>query len=236
MSPPEDSARRSLFDRIRQNLAATQPDAVRREAVARRLAEHPRSLIPARASVHGPALVQLFAGFIEGQGGTVLQVPMPAETPSAIARYLRSNNLPARIRMGADPYLAAMPWDTEPALERRLGRAAPDDAVGLTHALAGVAETGTLVVASGADNPVTLSFLPETNIVVLQQANMVGSYEAAWDRLRATFGPGKLPRTVNFISGPSRTADIGGVLVRGAHGPKRLCVVLVGSASTTSQT
>jgi L-lactate dehydrogenase complex protein LldG len=36
-----------------------------------------------------------------------------------------------------------------------------------------------------------------------------------------------MPRTVNFVSGPSRTADIGGQLVMGAHGPRRLCVILV---------
>jgi L-lactate utilization protein LutC len=40
-----------------------------------------------------------------------------------------------------------------------------------------------------------------------------------------------MPRTLNFISGPSRTADIGGKLVVGAHGPQRLCVIIVKSTS-----
>ena len=42
---------------------------------------------------------------------------------------------------------------------------------------------------------------------------------------------GAMPRTVNLISGPSRTADIGGQLVMGAHGPRRLCVILVDERS-----
>jgi L-lactate dehydrogenase complex protein LldG len=97
----------------------------------------------------------------------------------------------------------------------------------LSHAAAAVAETGTLVLASGADNPVTITFLPETSIVVVGEEDLVGGYEGAWEKIRARFGKRAMPRTVNFVSGPSRTADIGGQLVMGAHGPRRLCVVLV---------
>jgi L-lactate dehydrogenase complex protein LldG len=102
-----------------------------------------------------------------------------------------------------------------------------DDEAGLSHAAAAVAETGTLVLASGADNPVTLSYLPETHIVVVEDKDLVGGYEGAWEKIRARFGRRVMPRTVNFVSGPSRTADIGGQLVMGAHGPRRLCVILV---------
>ena len=98
---------------------------------------------------------------------------------------------------------------------------------GSSHAAAAVAETGTLVLASGADNPVTLSYLPETHIVVVEDKDLVGGYEGAWEKIRARFGKRAMPRTVNFVSGPSRTADIGGQLVMGAHGPRRLCVILV---------
>jgi L-lactate dehydrogenase complex protein LldG len=101
--------------------------------------------------------------------------------------------------------------------------------VSLSHAFGGVAETGTLVMASGAANPVTLNYMPETHIVVLNANDIVGPYEAAFDRVRAALGPGTMPRTLNLISGPSRTGDIGGRLVMGAHGPRRLCVVIVGA-------
>ena len=87
-------------------------------------------------------------------------------------------------------------------------------------------QDGTLVLASGADNPVN-SYLPETHIVVVEDKDLVGGYEGAWDKIRARFGRRAMPRTVNLVSGPSRTADIGGQLVMGAHGPRRLCVILV---------
>jgi L-lactate dehydrogenase complex protein LldG len=61
--------------------------------------------------------------------------------------------------------------------------------------------------------------------------DMKASYEEAWDSLRAHAGADGLPRTVNFISGPSRTADIEQRLIMGAHGPKRLHVILVGDGA-----
>ena len=131
------------------------------------------------------------------------------------------------MRAGGDPYLAGLPWQSEPALERLPGPAAASDEVGLSHAEAAIAETGTLVLASGPDNPVTLDFLPETHIVVVKDRDLVGGYEGAWEKIRARYGRRRMPRTVNFVSGPSRTADIGGELVMGAHGPRRLCVILV---------
>jgi len=100
--------------------------------------------------------------------------------------------------------------------------------VGRSDALVAAAETGTLVLVSGADNPTTLSFLPETHFILIRASDVVGSYEEAFDRLRAIYGEGSLPRTVNLISGPSRTADIEQTIVRGAHGPKRLHVVILG--------
>lgn len=108
------------------------------------------------------------------------------------------------------------------------GAAAPNDAVGLSHALAGIAETGTLVVAAGVDNPVTLAFLPETHIIVVDRSKIVTTYEAALTVVRDTFGEKGMPRTLNYISGASRTADIGGKIVIGAHGPRTLGVIVVG--------
>ena len=79
---------------------------------------------------------------------------------------------------------------------------------------------------SGADNPTTLNFLAENHIVVVFAEDVVGDYESVFARLRAKFGA-ELPRTVNFITGPSRSADIEQTLLFGAHGPRRLHVVVV---------
>ena len=65
-------------------------------------------------------------------------------------------------------------------------------------------------------------------MVLISAADIVGSYEEAWNRLRSIYGSGALPRSVNLIGGPSRTADIEQTIVRGAHGPRRLHVLILG--------
>jgi L-lactate dehydrogenase complex protein LldG len=224
MSP--QARRDAVIFKIRKALGAYD-SAGRRAAVAARLGAPPEPLVPARAQGQREELRQLFRKFLEGQSATVVEVGVADEVPKAIGHYLRSTNLPLRVRVGEDPYLDKMAWGREPALERRRGPASADDEVGLAHAAAAVAETGTLVLAAGADNPVTLGFLPDTSIIVVEEKDLVGGYEGAWEKIRARYGKGAMPRTVNFISGPSRTADIGGQLVMGAHGPRRLAVIVV---------
>lgn len=229
---PETSAgaRAQILARIREGLGVTPGDTARKHAVAARLTGSKPHLIPDRVGKPGANLPALLRAFLEGQSATVVNVAAPADVPSAVANFLRSSNLPQRVRMGDDPFLANLDWSKEPTLERRQGRAEAEDEVGLSHAAVAVAETGTLVLASGSGNPVTLNFLPETHIVVLLAKDLAGPYETAFERLRATYGRGTMPRTVNLISGPSRTGDIGGRLVMGAHGPRRMCVIVVDTA------
>ena len=96
-----------------------------------------------------------------------------------------------------------------------------------TGSFAGVAETGTLVLLSGPESPTTLNFLPDVHIALLFTDRVVGSYEDVWARLRARDGATVMPRVVNWITGPSRTADIEQTLLLGAHGPRRLHIILV---------
>lgn len=227
MSDANADRRRAMLDRIRTGLNQGASMKSRREAVAARLAGGPPHLIPERAKKDASGLKALLSEHLKSQLATVIDVRDMATLPTAIAQYLRSQNLPLRVRVGSDPRLAAAPWSTEPALTLDAGRAQGSDEVGLSHAVAGVAETGTLVMASGAANPVTLNYLPETHLVVLRAGDIIGHYEAAFEKIRGTLGRGVMPRTLNMISGPSRTADIGGRLVVGAHGPRRLCVLIV---------
>lgn len=227
MSRPEvRDERAALLGRLRQSLGVAAGDADRREAVRQRLSRHPAGTIPARTA-HPEGWVALFTKALQAQGVTVQEAADGAEAVAAIAAYLRNEQLAPLLRLGADQRLAALPWQAAPELERRFGPAEPDDPVGLSCAFAGAAETGTLFLGSGADNPTTLNFLPETHIVVIEKADIVGPYETAWARLRAVYGPGSLPRAVNLVSGPSRTADIEQTLIRGAHGPRRLFVVIL---------
>ena len=80
----------------------------------------------------------------------------------------------------------------------------------------------------GPDNPVTLGFVPDTHIVVLRADTIVGSYEEACAMVLAETG-GVMPRTLNLVTGASRTGDIGGKIVMGAHGPRRLAIFLLGN-------
>jgi L-lactate dehydrogenase complex protein LldG len=222
------SSRDTILTKIRGSLGAKGSGADRRAAIDKRIAEKPGHLIPERVKAKTrEQLLTLLRGFLEGQSATVLEIASRADLPTALAGYLRNNNLTPRLRVGGDPYLTQIPWGQEPQLEVLLGRAQPNDEVGLSHALAAVAETGTLVLVSGPDNPVTLNFLTETHVVVVEDKDIVGPYEDAWVKVRARFGERVMPRTVNMISGPSRTADIGGKIVLGAHGPRRLCVMIV---------
>ena len=190
------------------------------------VAPKPKPLIPQRGQVTGQSLIDLFKRYLGIASATLDEVASEAEVPAAVARYLSSRNLPAKLRVSPDKRVAGLPWSNQPLLEVSTGASDGFDETSVTPVLAGVAETGTLVLNSSAETPSTLHFLPDTHIVVMKTSEIVGTYEGALDLLKAKNG-GKMPRTVNFVTGPSRSADIGKILLMGAHGPKRLHVVLV---------
>lgn len=228
MSDKAGERRRKVLETIRDRVTAGATARNRQADVSARLDEaHPAHLVPGRARQDEGRLRALFMAQLRAANATVLEAADESSVPGIIAGYLRTQNLPFSVRAGGDPWLAALDWTREPALVIEAGPAKPSDEVGLTHAVAGVAETGTLVLASGPENPVTVTFLPETSVILVRARDLVGPYEAAFDRIRARYGRGSMPRTLNLVSGPSRTADVGGRLVTGAHGPRRLCVVLV---------
>jgi L-lactate dehydrogenase complex protein LldG len=219
------SAREAMLSRIRSKVAK-EPDDVRRAVVADRIANHPRNLIPARGIGDEAHRVRVFTEMMEAVGGSVEILDHMEDVPQAVADYLRNSNLPAHVRRGADPVLAKLPWHRGGALEVTVGRAQDSDRASVTRAFAGVAESGTIIQVSGTDNPTTLNFLPEVHIVVLEASAIFASYEEAWSKLREAYGEGLMPRTVNMISGPSRTGDIEQTIVRPAHGPKNMHVII----------
>ena len=227
MSGSED-VRSMVMTRIRGALGITKLARAQRAAVIRRLESHPRSTIPAQALLSPADCVSQLAEMLTKQAAEVVRAATPEDVVHAIASYLSSNNLPPRLRVGADLRLAALPWKAAWDISRVYGRAEPSDKASLSRAIVAAAETGTLFLVSGADNPTTLNFLPEFHMVLVKASDIVGSYEEAWNRLRMIYGERTLPRTVNMISGPSRTADIEQTIVRGAHGPRRLYVLIQG--------
>jgi L-lactate dehydrogenase complex protein LldG len=103
------------------------------EAVAARIASPARGPIPARGacSAHGggdrEAQVALFVEMAREVAATVIRVPSPEAVPGAVADYLKSENLPAEIRLAPDPELSGLPWDNQPLMSRSEGPARPAD-------------------------------------------------------------------------------------------------------------
>ncbi|WP_274427014.1 LutC/YkgG family protein [Chelativorans sp. YIM 93263] len=221
------SGREAILKKVRGALGAPLDDAARAKAVRQRLAKAPTGVVPARGRLPEEERIALFRQMAEKVSATVEHVKKTGDVPNAVAAYLRSKNLPASVRMGGDERLRAMPWGRVKALETKTGPADPDDEVGVSHALAGIAETGTVALYSGVENPTTVNFLPEHHIVVVDAKDIEGDLETTLSRLKKRFGKGKMPRTLNLITGPSRSGDIEQKLLLGAHGPRALHLIVV---------
>ncbi|HEX3208776.1 MAG TPA: LUD domain-containing protein [Geminicoccaceae bacterium] len=220
-----EAARDVVLERLRRVLGRRGPGASEaRDAVQDRLAKPPAGLIPARGELGLEGRIQLFTAEAEAVQTTVRRLRRYEDVADAIERYLRERNLPMRLVIASDPLLSQVGW-SRTMLTLRTGRAVDDDAVGLTVAFAGIAETGTLMLCSAPETPTTLAFLPETSIVLLPAARVLRAYEDGLRLLREERG--SLPRSINFITGPSRSGDIEQTLQLGAHGPRRLHVLLV---------
>jgi L-lactate dehydrogenase complex protein LldG len=216
-------SRETILGAIRQGLGRKELSAHGKAEVADRLARHARNLVPDRGPDDQASRLERFARQMRETHATLAEVANERDVPAAIARYLAEGNLPSRVVLA--PAVANLPWASQPLLETKVGASDGSDAVSVTGAFAGIAETGTLLLTSGEGSPQTLHLLPEHHVVVLKREQVLGSMEDCWQRLRAAGG---MPRTAMFVSGPSSTADIELTLYLGAHGPRRLHVILVG--------
>jgi L-lactate dehydrogenase complex protein LldG len=193
-----------------------------RDAVRTHIAAHPQNARP-RADWDPLARFREQALRLSS---TVDEAAEIARVPAAVARYLDGCGLPRAAVCW--PELANLDWRAAGVtVEARAAR--EGDPVGITGAFCAIAETGTLMTVSGPATPATVSLLPETHIAVVRASRIVRGMEEAWQLLREELG--SPPRAVNFISGPSRTADIEQTVTLGAHGPFRVHVILVGSVS-----
>lgn len=220
-------ARDEILANIRRSLGVAAHDAGRRQIVETRIATAAKGLLPQRGEGDLETRIATFRAQAESVSASTARVAAAADVPGEIGRFLRANNLPATLRMGDDERLAALPW-RETAIDIVKGASDGSDLSSVSHAEAGIAETGTLALVSGAHNPTNLNFLPDNHIVVVAAGSVVPTYEAVWGMVRARYGKGVMPRTVNFITGPSRSADIEQKMLLGAHGPRRLHIVIVG--------
>ena len=202
--------------RARQGKSAVPADH-ERAAVRSHIGAHPGS---ARPRMEWDPVVR-FRDRALGLASTVDEVEATESIPSTVARYLRSHALPLTAVCWSE--LAALDWRSA-GIDIAVREARDTDLVGITGAYCAIAETGTLMTVSGPETPSTVSLLPETHVAVVSRSRIVRGMEEAWQLARSELG--KLPRAVNFISGPSRTADIEQTVTVGAHGPYRVHVIL----------
>lgn len=216
-------ARAAILARIRANQRrAPQPAESERAAVAEYLARHPAG---PRPPIEGDPKVR-FRAMAERSASTVDQVQQMAEAPAAVAKYLSAQRLAPRAVIW--PTLAPLDWEAAGiAVEARPPRRDEDkgaDLIGITGCFCALAETGTLVLLSGPDTHASTHLLPETHVALLPASRIVRDMEDAFALLRAEHA--SAPRSINMVSGPSRTGDIEQTIVLGAHGPYRVHIVI----------
>jgi len=211
------AARKAIFERLRQTLhAGPTPDDT---AIAAPQTGHPRGPQPAWTETP----LQRFVAKLEAVAGTLARVGSPDAVPAAVTDYVETHDLPPQLVAAPHPLLESLPWPATLTLEHRAAQA--QDIVALSAAFCAVAETGSLALLSGPHTPTTLNFLPDHYLCVVQASRLVSHLEDVWDLLRREHGG--MPRALNLITGPSRTADVEQIIQLGAHGPRRLHVILI---------
>jgi L-lactate dehydrogenase complex protein LldG len=193
----------------------------------------------------GPQSLERFRVEFERVAGVFHRVASASEVPAVLERICRARGARSvvtwatpRLGIDAGPTLAAagiavhaMPATVPPLEERRRLRDVIARAdVGVTGAELAIAETGTLVLRSAAGQPRSTSLLPACHVALFDRAALVETLEQvgialeAWHEGVPSEGQGAV---INFITGPSRTADIELTLTRGVHGPKEVHAIFV---------
>lgn len=191
-------------------------------AIYNRLTEHKRGVLPAYAE----NTLSRFITKLTKVDATVKCINDIDKLSAEVYKYLSDNNIEATIVAAPSEEFKSISWQKEIAVEYRAAQA--KDMTTLTMAYAGITETGSLVLCSSENSPTTLNFLPDNNICIIQQDKIYPYMEDAWNLLRKEdMG---MPWAINFITGPSRTADVEQTIQLGAHGPRRLHVIILEKA------
>lgn len=215
------TARASILARVRRAMGRTGPDLdklAEADATIARHAQGPRPAMPVD-------LAARFAERAQDMASTLERLAGREAIPAAVRRYVDAMHIEGEERDGVCwPELADLDW-AGAGLHIQNRPTAGNDRVGITGAYCAIAETGTVVVLSGADTPTATTLLPDTHIAVVSAARMVSGMEEMFALLRAERT--HPPRAINMISGPSRTGDIEQTIVLGAHGPFRVHILLL---------
>ena len=216
-------ARNRVLANIRRGLGREQLSKGVRDTLEARLRGEP-GLEPLKPRLPDGRLADHFRTRLEAAAGSLQSLAAMAAVPEAVCAYRERLGLAGPLAVA--PALETLGW-TNAGLEPRFGPARGDETLCVSRAFAAVAETGSLVLVSGPETPTTLNFLPDHHLVVVDADDLVPHLEDAWQRLRTRLAV--WPRTVNLVTGPSRTADVEQTIQLGAHGPRSLHVIWVGA-------
>lgn len=215
-------AKENILARIRkaQGRSGPEPTEAERARVRETIARH--EVGPQPSFAHSPDRMAQFRKECGRLGTTHATVASEAEVPAEVARYLDAGALEKRLSgwrefAGLDWAGAGIVFENRPAN--------PGDRTGLTGCFCAIAETGTVLLLSSPESPKVTALLPETHVCVVRAERLLDTMEESFELLRREVG--EPPRSLYFVSGPSRTADIEQTIVIGAHGPYRVHVVIV---------
>jgi L-lactate dehydrogenase complex protein LldG len=217
-------AREAILARVRKALEKDGPDSNSKASADAYIAAHRHGPRPAMPTDLRPRFITRATDM----SSTVESVATLAEIPRAVERYLdalaQSGN--ARLTTGVCwPEFADLDWAAA-GLSIESRPASGSDRLGITGSFCAVAETGTILITSGASTPTAGALLPDTHVAIVRADRIVSGLEEAFALIRSELGA--MPRALNFISGPSRTGDIEQTIVLGAHGPFRVHLLVVG--------
>jgi L-lactate dehydrogenase complex protein LldG len=227
------SSKTMVMGAIRRSLGVRGDEDSRLRAVEERIRTTPRGpALESRMFSNEVERLSFFMDKVVASAAEVRRLADLSAVPEAVALHLTKLGYDQSVRL-SDPRFLDLAWGVH-GVEAQQGIERSGYTASVSFADLGIAETGTLVLTSSASNPTTLNFLPELHVIVVAQQDIVSIYEEAWDRLRSTYGSGVMPRTVNWVTGPSRSADIEQTLILGAHGPRAVLVLIVDQASAST--
>ena len=172
--------------------------------------------------------VRRFTDSLEALGGLVHRVSGAAAVQETVSRITAGRSaLVSSNALVHDCGLPGLRGVEGPYEDRDLIRAAASRVgAGITGAEYALAETGTLVMFSSAAESRLISLLPPAHIAVVRTASLLANLDELLAKLP---DPAAQSSAMVLITGPSRTADIEQILIRGVHGPGEVHVVLVDS-------
>jgi L-lactate utilization protein LutC len=232
----DPGSRENILGRIRKNLSVSKEE----EAVSRDAFLHSQFQRSALQSGHaGKGLFERFRGELTLLGGTALQASSREELIASLVGICQKENYRTLI-FSREAFVESL--HLEEGLRKQVSevRSLTPDGTRLIDQLRGAdagltacdclaAETGTVVLRSSPVAPRTLSLLPRAHIVVAKPEQLLPTVAECLQQVHIDKSPPS--SCITLVTGPSRTADIEKVLVRGVHGPRDLYVLFLGGPS-----